>query len=159
MAEKRLRWFLKPGQINSANGSFGDYYTRVEEYIGANPMTTVAVSSATAVIIGFLFGRNSTSAAPPSVTVPVTITPAHDAPASPATLPAATGGHLTVTTRNKIPGQLRAAAGLDAARLSTVAAGTIVQVLDSKDGTDGKRWYHVQTPAGQTGWMHGEILS
>ena len=126
-----------------------------------SPRTTLAVlggSVTGAIVLGFLAGRKSVST-PPAVSV--SVTPGTlPAVASSTSTPAVSGGHLTVTTPlpRKLPGQLRAGASETANRLSTVPFGTIVQVLNSTDAA-GKRWYQVQTPTGQTGWMHGDILS
>lgn len=153
--KKRLRWFLKPGQIHSDKGSFGDYYTRAEEFVGNHPIPAVAG----AVVVGGtlwaglsrLFGKSAAADPKPA-----------PAPPSPGSATAHAGAVLVVRTGKdpKVPGVLRAAAGKGAAQLALVPNGTAVTVVDSAvAGTPGKRWYQVEVPGKGQGWMHGDILA
>lgn len=49
--------------------------------------------------------------------------------------------------------RLRSAPNYNASTITSYYTGTQVEVL----GTSGK-WYHVQTPDGRTGYMHGDYL-
>ncbi|MBD1850258.1 SH3 domain-containing protein [Leptolyngbya sp. FACHB-711] len=93
-----------------------------------------------------------------SPTASPTASPAASPSPQPSSATQATGSG-TLNTADGSPINIRTSASVDAPVQEVGSSGESIQILSSSSGSDGYTWYNVQTVAGVTGWVRGDLVS
>ncbi|WP_088892770.1 SH3 domain-containing protein [Leptolyngbya ohadii] len=100
---------------------------------------------------------NSSPASSPAPSSPTASPSPQASPTAQASPQAGSSG--TLNPGDGSPVNIRTSASTDAPVQEVGSSGEAVQILSSSQGSDGYTWYNVQTAAGITGWVRGDLLA